>query len=150
VIGAVGLFAIGNLSAPHPRTRGPGGELARFDLTVGQCANGEVSPGNSFGSDAAVSCSQAHELEVYASTAAPGMEQPTGYPDPGDLAAFTDDYCLLAFEAFVGSDYVDSDLDYTGIIPSRAAWEAGDRRIICALRHVDGDSMVGSARGTRR
>lgn len=150
VIGTVGMFAIGNLSAPDPPTRGPGGELARFDLTVGQCTNGEVSPGNSFGSDAAVSCGQAHDVEVYASTAPPGVEQPSGHPDPGVLAAFTDDCCLLAFEAFVGRDFVESDLEYTGIIPSRAAWESGDRRIVCALWHFDGDSLVGSARGTRR
>jgi Septum formation len=66
------------------------------------------------------------------------------------LGAFADDECILAFDAFVGSDIDHSDLDFTSIIPSRAAWDGGDRTILCALWQYDGDPMVGSARGTDR
>jgi Septum formation len=152
VIGAAVMFFVGSLGVfgPDELTRGPGGKLPLFDLAVGQCANGEITDGSSFGSDATVPCSQSHDFEVYASASPPGVEQAVGYPDPRDLAALAGDHCLLALEAFVGSDYDDSDLDYTAIIPSRAAWEAGDRTVLCALWQVDGDSIVGSARGTHR
>jgi hypothetical protein len=150
--GAVVLFVLGGsgVFTPAPLTRGPGGRLARFDLRVGQCANGKVKPGNSFGGDASVSCSQAHDFEVYASTVPPTGEASTRYPRADDLAAFADDHCLLAFEGFVGSDVDQTDLDFTGIIPSRLAWEAGDRTVLCALWRYDGEPTVGSARGTDR
>jgi hypothetical protein len=143
-VGSSGVFM------PHPLTRGPGGKLARFDLTVGQCADGKVKPGNSFGGDAAVSCSRSQDFEVSASTDPPGGRERLGYLRTDDLGAFGDDECILAFEAFVGSDIDHSDLDFTSIIPSRAAWDAGDRTILCALWQYDGDPMVGSARGTDR
>jgi hypothetical protein len=43
-----------------------------------------------------------------------------------------------------------SALDFTRIIPSREAWDAGDRTILCALWQCNLDPMVGSARGTDR
>jgi len=160
VVGGLVVFALGTSGVfnPDPLTRGPGGKLARFDLAVGQCANGKVEPGSGFGRDAAVPCSESHDFEVYASTVPPGRalsEEQDGdravrYPNADDLAAFADDHCLLAFEGFVGSDFDGSDLDFTGIIPSRAAWEAGDRTVACALWQADGDSMVGSARDSGR
>ena len=150
VIGGAIIFVLGSSGAfaPDPLTRGPGGNLARFDLTVGQCANGKVEPGNSFASGAVVPCSASHDFEVYGSIVPPGAEQGVPYPNPGDLAALAGDHCLLAFAAFVGTDVDGSDLDFTGIIPSRAAWQAGDRAVLCALWQIDGDRLVGSAHGS--
>jgi hypothetical protein len=149
VIGAGGVFVLGvsGVLDPKPLTYGPGGSMARFDLQAGQCANGKVESGQSYPAAVAVSCTGGHDFEVYetASTPGPGVAA-ARYPDPRDLAAFADDHCLLAFEAYVGSSIDDSDLDYAGVVPSREAWDAGDRTVACALWQIDGDQLTGSAR----
>jgi hypothetical protein len=146
VVFAVGAFGAFGAFNPDPLTRGPGGALPSFQLLVGQCANGEVAPGESFGSDSAIPCERLHDLEVYASTAAPGQAPGDRYPGADDLALYAEDYCLLAMEAFVGQTYEDSDFDYAGIVPSRAAWQQGDRAVVCALWRYDGEPTIGSAR----
>jgi Septum formation len=150
IIGGVVGFGLSSSGAfgPEPLTHGRGGALERFELEAGQCADGEVAPGGSFGADAAVSCSLSHDFEVYAQTSSPGQEQTNRYPGVDDLATFGDDYCLLAFEAFVGTDYSSSSYDYAGIVPTRAAWDRGDRRVICTLWDYEGDPIIGSARAT--
>jgi hypothetical protein len=149
VIGAGGVFVLGvsGVLDPKPLTYGPGGSMARFDLQAGQCANGKVESGQSYPAAVAVSCTGGHDFEVYetASTPGPGVAA-ARYPDPRDLAAFADDHCLLAFEAYVGSSIDDSDLDYAGVVPSRETWDAGDRTVACALWQIDGDQLTGSAR----
>jgi Septum formation len=144
---AMGIDIAGRFD-PDPLTYGPGGALARFELEAGQCADGELAEGNGFGAEAAVSCSGSHDFEVYAQTSSPGQQQSNRFPDSRALASFSDDYCLMALEAFVGGDYDSSSYDYASIVPTRAAWDSGDRRVICALFDYDGNPITGSARAT--
>lgn len=153
VIGGAGVFLLGTsgLLDPKPLTYGPGGSMGRFDLQAGQCANGQVDSGRSYPASATVACGAAHDFEVYETASTPG---PVGadarYPDPRDLGAFADDHCLLAFEAYVGSNINDSDLDFAGVVPSRDAWYAGARTVACALWQINGDRLTGSVRNTHR
>ena len=136
---------------PESLTYGPGGSIARFDLRTGQCANGRVEAGRSYPANRAVPCGAEHDFEVYEATSTPGPDVTAAdYPDPRDLAAFADDHCLLAFEAYVGINIDDSGLDYAGVVPSRDAWAAGERTVVCALWQMDGERLSGSARDTHR
>jgi hypothetical protein len=153
VIGGGVVFVLGTSGVfdPKPLTYGVGGSMARFDLQPGQCANGEVKAGRSYPATTAVPCNAGHDFEVYETASTPGLVVAhAGYPDPRDLAAFADDHCLLAFEAYVGSGIDDSDLDYTGVVPSRDAWDAGDRTVACALWQIFGHRLTGSARDSHR
>src|SRR6266704_2513826 len=153
VIGGAVVFVLGvtGVFDPKPLTYGPGGSIAQFELRAGQCADGEVKAGRSYPTAKAVACSGRHDFEVYETASTPGPDvADAGYPDPRDLAAFADDHCLLAFEAYVGSSIDDSDLDYAGVVPSRDAWDAGDHTVACALWQVDGDRLSGSARDSHR
>lgn len=153
VIGGAVVFVLGvtGVFDPKPLTYGPGGSIAQFELQAGQCADGEVKAGRSYPTAKALACSGRHDFEVYETASTPGPDvADAGYPDPRDLAAFADDHCLLAFEAYVGSSIDDSDLDYVGVVPSRDAWEAGDHTVACALWQVDGDRLSGSARDSHR
>jgi hypothetical protein len=147
VLAGVVVFALGVSGAldPDPLTRGPGGAMPSFQLRVGQCANGEVAPGASFGDDSAIPCERLHDFEVYASTTAPGQAPGGRYPGAEDLALYADDYCLLAMEDFVGQTYEDSDFEYSGIVPSRGGWQEGDRAVVCALWRFDSEPTTGSA-----
>jgi hypothetical protein len=149
--GVVFVLGVSGVFDPKPLTYGPGGSIARFDLQAGQCANGEVKAGRSYPAATALACSGRHDFEVYETASTPGPDVADArYPDPRDLAAFADDHCLLAFEAYVGSSIDDSDLDYAGVVPSRDAWDAGDRTVACALWQVDGDRLTGSAQDSHR
>src|SRR6266508_2565862 len=141
VLGVTGVFD------SKPLTYGPGGSMARLDLQAGQCANGEVKAGQSYPAATAVPCSGRHDFEVYETASTPGPDvADAGYPGPRDLAAFADDHCLLAFEAYVGSSIDNSDLDFAGVVPSPDAWNAGDHTVACALWQIDGNRLTGSTR----
>ena len=77
---------------------------------------------------------------------------PGGARRPGsdDLDLFADDACFLAFEAYVGTSYDNSDLDYAAAAPNVAAWKAGDRRIWCLVDTSSKAPGSGSVRGTGR
>ena len=149
--GVVFLLGVNGVFGPKPLTYGVGGSMAQFDLRAGQCGDGEVKAGRSYPAAAAVPCEGEHDFEVYGRSGAPGADVVGArYPDPRDLAAFADDQCLLAFEAYVGSTIEDSDLDYAGVVPSRAAWDAGSRTVACALWQIDGERLTTSTRDSRR
>lgn len=149
--GVVFVLGVSGVFDAKPLTYGPGGSMTQFELHAGQCADGEVKAGRSYPAATALSCSAGHDFEVYQTTSTPGPGVADArYPDPRDLAAFADDHCLLALEAYVGSSIDDSDLDYAGVVPSRDAWNAGDRTVACALWQIDGDRLTGSARDSHR
>ena len=76
--------------------------------------------------------------------------QPAGpaAPYPGDdgLAAFADDSCLGAFTGYTGLDYRSSHYDIANPRPDKAAWDRGERRVICALHDADFAELTGSAK----
>ena len=71
---------------------------------------------------------------------------------PGDDAALEAGAfrCLDEFNAFVGIDYLDSELDLFPITPTSHSWGEGDRVVYCALYALDLSKLTGSMEGSRR
>ncbi len=94
-----------------------------------------------------VDCDTAHEREVFAVTEHPAS--PEGPFDEQQVNDYARRYCeAKAFEDYVGVAHAESRYRVGWWTPNGAAWEAGDRRIACALH--DRGKRVGSARGTER
>ena len=70
---------------------------------------------------------------------------------PGDDAALEAGAfrCLDEFAAFVGIDYLDSELDLFPITPTVESWAEGDRVVYCALYALDLSKLAGSMRSSR-
>jgi hypothetical protein len=92
-----------------------------------------------------VDCANPHQQEAYAivdQPADPGAQ----YPGDDVLAAFADDRCLAAFTPYTGVDYRASHYDIANAHPDEAAWDRGERRVICALHDADFAELTGSAK----
>lgn len=147
IAGAVGLGLVGlaiSDDAMPMNTVGPGGDIQAFEGSVGQCYTGSAdAPG------APVDCNVPHGIEVYAAATAP-LEGVSVRPDDAELSWFADDACLMAFAPYVGTSYDSSVLDYTPLVPSPEAWDAGARDVRCVLYDLDGAELDRSARNSRQ
>ena len=146
ILGVIG-FAMSDDAAPVT-TAGAGGDVPAFDGELGQCFHGATSFGMQSSVDsigAMVPCAGSHDLEVFAVTTAPLGEGAALYGS--DLSWFADSACLLAFRPYVGATYESSALDYMPVVPSADAWASGDRAVRCVLFDMEGDALVGSAKG---
>lgn len=140
---------------PAVLTFGPGGDLAAFTLFDGQCASGDLAPGERFGPESDAQCGNPHDVEVVATTTPVGEGRPVGYPGEGALADFGRGFCAL----FVDSDLlvpsssgVDrGDLRMTAIIPSETAFldprmdaasASGARQVSCVVSREDGEKLT--------
>jgi hypothetical protein len=111
----------------------PGTCFTRRDLTAGEVPT--------------VDCEQSHAFEVFARRPALSGEDPP-YPTE-DLALLADDICLEEFKAYVSRSWYDSALEYTTLVPTRAAWSGGEHDIVCGLYHPD-HSLEGTSEGSGR
>ena len=99
-----------------------------------------------------VPCSQPHQQEVYALAAYPlpaGTEKSAAYPGAAPLKAFADGACLSAFAGYVGSDYRDSSLYFTYLLPSARGWQAGDDRDVTCVITTTGAKRTSSVKGSK-
>ena len=113
-----------------------------FDLPAGTEDDQEVMEVE------AIPCNEVHENEVYVVT----NYVPGGSSYPGELAIwdFADQFCLTAFDTYVGLAYEDSVLDFGYFYPNREGWEDGDHEITCVLYDFGGAMLTGSMRGAAR
>ena len=99
-----------------------------------------------------VPCSQPHQQEVYALAAYPlpaGTEKTAAYPGEAVLKAFADGACLGAFSSYVGSDYRDSSLFFTYLLPSARGWEQGEDRDVTCVITTTGGTRTSSVKGSK-
>lgn len=122
---------------------GPG-EGAVTALRVGQCLD-QPAAATAIEEVEVVPCDDPHDLEVFAVVALPDG------PYPGDsarsdaaLAACTD-----RFAAYVGIEPSASELATGFLVPTEAAWDGGDREVVCLL-YAPGERLQGSMRATQR
>ncbi len=121
------------------------GNASVFALRVGDCFDDDPSFAATVAEVATVPCSQPHDNEIY-------YEYSMGNAAfPGDDAALEAGAvrCLDEFHAFVGLDYLDSELDLFPITPSTESWAEGDRVVYCALYALDLSKLTGSMQGIR-
>ncbi len=126
------------------------GSVAADEISVGDCVNDpegvESEEGAEFTSIDAVPCDQPHDNEVYHQ-----YELPEG-DWPGDDAVFQSagEGCQGEFEAFVGTPYDQSALDFAPIVPNQVAWDEGDREVSCAVYDPEGGKVTGTLKGAAR
>jgi hypothetical protein len=126
-------------------TYGRGGDLAAFALRPGDCATATLEGDPEIGE--AVDCSQLHDVEVALAEQLPAVT-PERY-DAAALSWFADDACSDAFDPYVGAAYLDSEYDYTVVVPSEEAWAGGARDAYCLIWSYEGATR-GSAKGSGR
>ena len=120
------------------------GEVETLDLQLGDCF---VNPG----ADRVVTtvqlvpCDEPHDYEVFHIFE---LEDQDAYPGDSALQQQWTAGCLQQFEEFVGVPFDVSAIEISGIYPTAETWESiDDREVICSVTRVDGEPLVGSARG---
>jgi hypothetical protein len=110
---------------------------AVFRLTPGQCVNS--------GSDAlkftVLSCTRPHDAEVFAA-----FTLPAG-PWPGASAVRVDagNGCASRFNSYIDPQLATASLTQEYVYPNQAAWQAGERTVVCEVSAVNG-RLTGSVR----
>ena len=76
-----------------------------------------------------IECTSAHDLEVFAKEDLPDGD----FPGEDAIFAAADGLCEDAFADYVGTDYWESELDFTYLYPIESSWAVGDREILCMI-----------------
>jgi hypothetical protein len=123
----------------------------------GTCINAPASLGAEVKNIPTVPCSVVHSHEVFA--VVKYLVQVANKPDvttdvfPGleALDAFAQRACIAQFEPYVGVSAFDSSLTFSWLTPTLGSWNgtSKDRAVICVLGRFDGNTMVGSMKGTK-
>ena len=126
---AVGVLAVVTHGF-RPKTVVTYRPAAAFGLRPGQCINS--------GADAlkptVLSCARPHDAEVFAVFTLPAA------PWPGTSAVRTDagDGCASRFGSYVDTQLATAGLAQEFVYPNKAAWQAGERTVVCEVRAVSG------------
>lgn len=103
------------------------------DLLAGDCVDGAAFSAEATGQATeaqVVDCAAAHDGEVVGViTYTQGPEAP--FPGADQVAAYADEQCAIAFEAYVGVAYGSSPLSMVSLWPTEASWSGGDREAVC-------------------
>jgi hypothetical protein len=118
------------------------GQTSVFNVEVGQCFNLNID-GDNVSSLPIVDCAEPHTGEIYA---LPQMAD-------GDFSQAAVDEAVQrecfgpSFQSYVGTDYQNSAIYASSIVPTQDTWDDGDREIICYLEDENGAETTGSWRG---
>lgn len=131
--------------ASSATTTTAGAETPVTDLIVGNCVAGAPFSGEPTGeaTDALlVDCAGPHDGEVVGLvTHTPGPSDP--YPGQEQVAAYAEEQCAIAFEAYVGAPYGESALSMLSLWPTEDSWARGDRESVC-VAFQEGTPLTGS------
>ena len=123
------------------------GSLDAFAVKVGDCTielDFSDAETQVFSSVKAVPCSEPHDNEFYASF---DLTQEK-FPGEDVISAFSEDQCLASFESSFGIAYEDSVLELGYMYPTAESWtQANDREVVCVVFHMDGEKLIGNAKG---
>ena len=119
-------------------TTAPGaGEVAFFDLEVGDCLADLIATLGEFFTVETVPCSEPHSEEIYAVVPLPEGD----FPGDEAVAAQADKACTAEFESFVGLPYEESVLYYNYLYPyDEQSWNGGYRWVTCSIYDPAGDT----------
>ena len=135
---AVGVLAV-ITHGFRPKTVVTYRPAAVFGLRPGQCVNS--------GSDTlkvtVVSCARPHGAEVFAAFALPAG------PWPGSAAVRADagNGCASRFDSYIDPQLAAASLTQEYVYPNQAAWQAGERTVVCEVSAVNG-RLTGSVRAS--
>lgn len=126
--------AYGPESTPTPaptRSFAPSGVVV---LKLGDCLDQAKLEDGDIATDPKISCTEPHDLQVYAHFLLVGDEYPSVATIVSDAAV----RCGRYFTQFVGVDFGISALDFVYYYPTESSWAAGDRTVDCAIFDPDG------------
>ena len=110
---------------------------AVFGLRPGQCINS--------GSDAlkvtVLSCARPHDAEVFGAFTLPA----TAWPGASAVQVDAGDGCANRFDSYIDPQLAGASLTQEYVYPNQAAWQAGERTVVCEVRAVSGQ-LTGSVR----
>ena len=133
---AVGVLAVVTHGF-RPKTVVTYRPAAVFGLRPGQCVNS--------GSDAlkftVLSCARPHDAEVFAAFSLPA----TAWPGASAVQADAGDGCANRLDGYIDPQLAGASLTQEYVYPNQAAWQAGERTVVCEVRAVNGQ-LTGSVR----
>ena len=133
---AVGVLAVVTHGF-RPKTVVTYRPAAVFGLRPGQCVNS--------GSDTlkftVLSCARPHDAEVFAAFSLPA----TAWPGASAVQVDAGDGCANRFDSYIDPQLAAAGLTQEYVYPNQAAWQAGERTVVCEVRAVSGQ-LTGSVR----
>jgi hypothetical protein len=133
---AVGVLAVVTHGF-RPKTVVTYRPAAVFGLRPGQCINS--------GSDAlkftVLSCARPHDAEVFAAFTLPAA----AWPGASAVRVDAGDGCASRFDSYIDPQLAAASLTQAYVYPNRAAWQAGERKVVCEVSAVNG-RLTGSVR----
>jgi len=110
---------------------------AVFGLRPGQCIDS--------GSDAlkftVLSCARPHDAEVFAAFTLPAA----AWPGASAVRVEAGDGCASRFDSYIDPQLAAASLTQAYVYPNHAAWQAGERKVVCEVSAVNG-RLTGSVR----
>ena len=109
------------------------GKISVFNVQIGDCLkDGDLANLETQGTvteSVGVPCTEPHKYEVF------------GEKVVSDLEAFSrvaviseaEEFCLSAFQSYIGIAYKDSLFEFTYLFPSANTWSNGDKEITCLV-----------------
>lgn len=92
-----------------------------------------------------VPCADPHDVEVYYTFDLDSDALPIG----DEMDTLAQEGCVPEFDKFVGTPYVDSELEINWYVPVAQSWAAGDREVWCLVYDPAG-KLTGTAEGANR
>jgi Septum formation len=109
-----------------------------FSLRPGECLN---SGSNGISGLQVISCSQAHDAEVFATFRVTGPH----YPGAAVLQQQAREGCASRLSGYLNPQLSVASLAQSFVYPDAGAWSAGERTVVCTVRSTSGP-LVGSVR----
>jgi hypothetical protein len=135
---AVGVLAIVTHGF-RPKTVITYRPAAVFGLRAGECINSAANALNV----SVLSCAAPHDAEVFAT-----FSLPDGAWQGASLVQLdASDGCVNRFDSYVNPQLASADLTEEYVYPDQAAWQAGERTVVCEVRGASGQ-LTGSVRAT--
>ncbi len=110
---------------------------AVFGLRPGECVN---STGNGL-NVTVLSCATAHDAEVFATYSLPAGP----WPGASAVQQNAGNGCASRLDSYLNPQLATAALTQEYVYPNQAAWQAGERTVVCEVRAVSGQ-LTGSVR----
>jgi len=112
---------------------------AVFGLRPGQC----VDSGANTLQFTVLSCARPHDAEVFAAFSLPAA----AWPGASAVQADAGDGCASRLDSYIDPQLAAAGLTQDYVYPNQAAWQAGERTVVCEVRAESGQ-LTGSVRAT--
>ena len=113
-------------------------------MRVGQCI--QRPEADTVSTVDTVDCSTPHYAEVFLIHEVEGGEE--DFPGDSRINDTALTVCVQNFEAYVGSNYVESSLDARWIVPNKDSWQRKERKIVCLAVDMQGGKLNQSVKNS--